>query len=226
MIFTKFPDKFCDYLKEKYPPCDCEKKKNLIKNILKNIIFSIVQSGEKNYIYFDYIVNYFYSEKHIFYYPQFKLKNTDVSWCDIEYVEIDGINNLSVREELFNIFNEIIRYHKYVQDKENKPDYTFYSGDKEFFYYGQSISECREMHRKKAMLYYKIFFDIIIPKYVTCFLSYETSVDSTIFCLDKYNVKLELDVLNDIVEYSGLNYEGLRKNIEESNKRTENMKLW
>jgi hypothetical protein len=78
------------------------------------------------------------------------------------------------------------------------------------------------MHKEKETLYRKIFFDIIIPGYVSCFLSYETGVDPVIFCLlDKYGVNLDLDVVRDIVQYNGLNYEELRDDIERSNKRVE-----
>ena len=203
MIFKKIPLIFFEFLREHYPPYVNKIKKDVIKKILKNIIISIAQSGEENYTYFDYIIDYFYSETHAFYYPRFNVK---------------GVNNLSARKVLFDIFREIIRYHHYIQ---NNRDYTFHRRDKAFFYIGQPEGECREMHGKNATLYHKIFFDIIIPGYVTCFLFYETGVDPAIFCLDKCGITLELDDVRNIVEYSRLNYEELRKIVEKSNKRCE-----
>ena len=218
IIFKKFPTNFFDYLRKEYPPCNCERtcycdrKENLIKNILKNIIISIAQSGKENYTYFNYIIHYFYSENHTFYRPGF-------DHIRGKFVKREGINDRSAREVLFDIFKEIIRKHNYLQDKE---DYAFYPGDPALFYPEQPYDECREMHKEKETLYRKIFFDIIIPGYVSCFLSYETGVDPVIFCLlDKYGVNLDLDVVRDIVQYNGLNYEELRDDIERSNKRVE-----
>jgi hypothetical protein len=216
MIFKKIPLIFFEFLREHYPPHVDKIKRDVIKKILKNIIISIARSGEENYTYFDYIIHYFYSETHTFYYPRHKIIGPG------EYVYLEGLNNLSGREVLFNFFKEIIKYHRFIQTNIN---YPLPPGGRALFYSGQLESECREMHGKNATLYHKIFFDIIIPGYVTCFLSYETGVDPAILCLDKCGVKLELDVVKDIAEYFGLNYKARLEFVKQSINTQESLDL-